>query len=340
MTAEQILKAKCPGDIFPNDLSKCKHLFRELTKKFHPDVYKAKNAEDVFQKINELYDKAQQEIEEDTWTKTNFIRLSTIKGRRLDITYKYRRVFELGEYLVCNSVIVYVLNKGNDKYADNALKMINSLEFRNGKMEELKNFFPKIRSEHTLKDGRRCLVIEKSMDMYPLRAIYDYYNEKIYDKHVAWIINRLSNLACYLQFSNLTHNAINLDNCFISPTKHAVAIYGGWWYSVNEGEKMIGTTTDIFNVMPITSKNSKLSNITTDLEAIKLLGRQLLGESQPRKLMLDKAIPEPLLQFMTDGSDKSAFDEFSKYNKLLDDAYGKRVFIQMDIKDKDIYKID
>lgn len=338
MTGEEILKITHPGDLFPNDEKKCKHLYKELSKKFHPDINKAKNAEDVFQHLSSLYNQAIKDIANNIWTKTNFIRLNTDSDKKLDISYKYRQQFELGEYFVCSNVIIYVFNTGTDKYVDNALRMIKGLKFESGKMEELKNFFPVIRKEYKLKDGRRCIVVEKSADMYPLKAVLDYYDGKIYDKHVAWIVNRLSNLACYLQYSKIVHNGIDINTVFISPSKHAAAIYGGWWYAVPDKSKMIGTTKEIFNIMPVVVKNSKISGIGTDLEAIKLLGRIILGESQPRKLALIKSIPEPLIKFMNDGAGDSAFDEFSKYSKLLDKAYGKRTFIQMDISDKDIYK--
>lgn len=338
MTGEQILKKQFPGDLFVNDEKECNRLYKELAKKFHPDMNKEKNAKDVFEHITMLYKKALDDIKNNTWVKENYVELHTNVGKRLAISYKYHNIFEIGECYVCQKVVIYVFNIGCDKFYDNAVKRINGLSFKSGKMEELKNFFPQIQAEHTLKDGRKCLVFSKTEDMYPLKAIYDYYNGRIYDKHVAWIINRLSNLACYLQFSGLVHNGIDINSIFISPSKHAAAIVGGWWYCVPENEKMIGTTMDIFGIMPITIKNSKIAGISTDLEAIKLLGRTLLGEKQPRKLALDTSIPKQIIQFMNDGAGTSAFDEFEKYGRLLDEAYGKRVFIKMGITDKDVYK--
>lgn len=338
MTGEEILQKENPGDLFPNDESGCKRLYRDLIKKFHPDVYKGKNAAAIFEHITKLYNRAIEDIKNHTWVKSNYIELHTDKDKTLAVSYLYRYEFELGECFVCRNVILYILNSGHDKYMDNAVKTIKGLTFESGKMEEIKNFVPDIKAEHKLEDGRRCLVCSKAEDLYPLRAVYDYYNGKIYDKHAAWIVNRLSNLACYLQFSGLVHNGIDINSVFISPKKHAAAILGGWWYAVPKGSKMIGTTTDIYNVMPVTAKNSKTACISTDLEAIKLLGRTILGESQPRKLALDASIPKPLIQFMNDGAGTSAFDEFGKYSGALDKAYGPRVFIQMDIDDKKIYQ--
>jgi len=338
MTGQDILKKEKPGDLFPNDAEKAKKVYKELSKKFHPDFYKGTEGDEIFKHITELYNQALKDFQNNTWTKSNFISLETDSGKHLNISYKYHRIFEIGEYYSCNDVIVYVLNKDCDKYADNALKMVKNLSFESGKMQEFKNFLPIIKIERTLRDGRRCIVYEKARDMHPLSAILNYYHGNIPHRHVAWIVNRLSNLACYFQFSEIVHNGINIENIFISPDKHAAAIMGGWWYAVPDGAKMIGTTKDIFDVMPVTARNSKQAKISTDLESIKLVGRTILGEKQQRKLSLMQGIPKPLIQFMIDGSGESAFDEFEKYNNALDKAYGKRVFVKMDINYKDVYK--
>lgn len=338
MTGEEILKKKEPGDLFPNNEQGCRKVYKQLARKFHPDANTSKKAQEVFEHLTKLYNQALNYIKKGTWFKSNYIELPAENGKKLEINYLYHQVFEIGEMYVCKTVIVYVLNKGCDKYMDNAVKAINKLRFEDGKMQEIRNFVPQIRAQHKLKDERNCLVISKGADFYPLRTVLDYYDGKIPDKHVAWIVNRLSNLACFLQYSGLVHNGINVDNVFINPSKHGAAIYGGWWYTVETETKMIGTTTDIFGVMPVPIKNSKMADIQTDLESIKLVGRELLGEKQPRKLALDRTIPKQIIQFLNDGAGSCAYEEFKKYQVLLDSAYGKRTFIQMDITDKDVYK--
>lgn len=328
-----------PGDLFPCDEKAAKQKYRDLSRTYHPDSNKSADADSVFQKITELYHAACDDIKAGVWHKKNFIRLITEDGRKLDISFKHHGVFEIGEYYVCNKVVVYVINKGCDKYYDNALLRIKSLTFESGKMEEMRNFFPTVHSSKKLNDGRLCMVLNKAEDMYPLRCILNAYNGKIPDKHVAWIINRLSNLACYLQYSNLVSNGFNVENVFISPTKHAACLMGGWWYTVPKGAKMIGTTKQIFNVMPVTIKTSKVAANPTDLEAIKLIGREILGEPNQRKLQLIKDIPAPIVKFMVDGAGKCAYDEFGKYHELLDKAYGQRKFIKMELTDKQIYNL-
>ena len=88
--------------------------------------------------------------------------------------------------------------------------------------------------------------------------------------------------------------------------------------------------------MSVSAKESKKSSTVTDLESVKLLGRQLLGEINNRKLSLDRSVPKPFIAFLTGGSGRNAYEEFAKWDKALENSYGKRKFIQMKIKN--LYK--
>jgi len=92
---------------------------------------------------------------------------------------------------------------------------------------------------------------------------------------------------------------------------------------------MLGTTKEIFSVMPISSKQNKKSNLATDLESIKLLGRELLGEKNSK-------VPKEVTEFLNSGSSENPFKEFEKWDKSLIKAYKKRKFIKIVIEN--LYK--
>lgn len=94
---------------------------------------------------------------------------------------------------------------------------------------------------------------------------------------------------------------------------------------------MIGTTKDIFSIMSVPSKSSKKASSLTDLESVKLLGRQLLGNTNCRMLSLDSSIPKPFVNFLIGGSGNNSYEEYTKWDKALDDSYGKRKFMNMEI---------
>lgn len=333
MEAAEILSVTKCGDLFPYGEDEVKSKYKELVKEWHPDTNNNPEALNVFTKITELYNNALELLESGQWEKTNYLLISKNTGKKIALNYDTYFDFELGTCYVTKTKIVYILGNDKEKYYNNAIRRINSLRYKDNKMkDDLSRFFPKIYQTFQTSNGEYVIVLDKSEDVYPLKNVFEYFGEKIDDRHVAWIISRLCNLTCYLKFNGLVHNGININNCFVSPGDHSILLIGGWWYTTKEEESMIGTTKDIYSVMSVSSKGSKKSSSLTDLESVKLLGRQLLGETNCRKLSLDSSIPKPFIDFLIGGSGNNPYDEFTKWDKALEDSYGKRKFINMEIK--------
>lgn len=337
MTAEDILSMSKCGDLFPNNIDAIKTRYKELVKEWHPDANKNSKAVDVFQKITELYNKALELLEQGTWEKTNYILISKDNGKKIALNYDTVFDFELGTCYVTKTKIVYVLGNDKKKYFDNALDRIKNLKYADKKMEEtLGRCMPEIYQTFKTNNGEYVIVLNKTEDVYPLKSVFEYFGNKIQDRHVAWIMSRLCNLTCFLKYNGIVHNGININNVFISPQYHSILLLGGWWYATKENEKMLGTTKDIFSIMSVTAKGNKKSSYLTDLESVKLLGRQLLGETNCRKLALDTTLPKAFINFLVSGSGNDAYKEFSKWDKSLTDSYGQRKFIKMEVNN--IYK--
>ena len=333
MDTKAILSIEKCGDLFPYGEDAIKAKYKELSKEWHPDNNNHPDATRVFTKITELYNYALELLANGQWEKTNYILISKADGKKISLNYDTCFDFELGTCYVTKTKIVYVLGSDKEKYYSNAIQRIKSLQYKDKKMEDdLSRFFPKLYQSFKTNNDEFVIVLDKTEDVYPLKNVLEYFDHKIDDKHVAWIISRLCNLTCYLKYSGLVHNGININNCFISPRHHSILLLGGWWYATGEGDAMIGTTKDIFFIMSVTAKGSKKSSALTDLESVKLLGRQLLGETNCRKLALDSSIPKPFINFLIGGSSDNSYEEFSKWDKALEDSYGKRRFINMEIK--------
>ena len=332
MDGKTILSISKCGDLFPHGEDNVRAKYKELAKEWHPDTNHDQDAPAVFAKINELYNQALELLKNGQWEKTNYILIGKESGKKIALSYDTCFDFELGICYVSKTKVVYVLNSDKEKYYKNAVHMINGLTYKDKGMEDnLSQFLPKIYDNFKTNTGEYVIVLEKSEDVYPLKTIFEYFGNKIEDRHVAWIISRLCNLACYLKFSGLVHNGININNCFISPKYHSILLLGGWWYTTRENDNMIGTTKNIFSIISVSSKNSKKSSTVTDLESVKMLGRQLLGESNCRKLQLDSTIPKPFINFLISGSGNNSYEEFKKWDKALNDSYGERKFIKMEI---------
>lgn len=327
---QTILKIEKCGDLFPNNPEKAKLEFRRLAKRFHPDSSSGDSAEDVFKHINELYVKADEMFSAGTWEATNYIEISSSTGRLTKLKYLRMRCFELGVQYIANNVVVYVLDGRNKKYYDNMVRSIKKIRYRDPAMEkEFSRYMPEILDAFESTEGKWVIAVSKSPDVFLLKDLLEHFNGSIEDRHVAWMISRLCNLCCFLDFNHLSHNGISLDNCYVSPEYHSILLLGGWWYCVPQGEKMIGTQAHIFDIMTPKVKTDKIGSIMTDLESVKLLAATLLGKTKA---------PDTFDKWVQTGSSGSAVDDFEKWNKALNESYGARKFITMELSQKDIYK--
>lgn len=339
MTAEKILNMKKAGDLYSNDIIRCREEYKELAKVWHPDM-NSEDTSDVFAMINKLYGEAQELFSKEMWEKEGCIWFTSNTGKKIQISPLMERSFELGRFYVCNNHIIYLFNEDKEKYFKNAVEKIEGLRFADIRMEkEFSCAVPSIHTKGRLKSGEYFLVIKKEENEYPLSCILEFFKGKVPDRHVAWITSRLCNIACYLKYSDLVHNGISVENCFISPKRHSIRLAGGWWYTVAPGMKMLGTTKEIFNIMPVAAKTAKTADLATDMESIKLLLRRLLGEENCRRLSLDTSIPKAFVDFVTSGSGDNAFEEMEKWDETLKKSYGKRKFIKLVVDKNQIYKI-
>lgn len=330
---KEILSMKEPYELFKSDNEDIRKEYIELMKIYHQDLhYNSKLYIDVCSKINELYNKALQECNEGIRIENNLVKLKGTDGKSYSMKYNICHSFELGEMYIGSNTVMYVLQKEYDYLNYNYIEKLKSIKYANKCMkEEFIKYIPKIIKKINTKE-KSILIIEKSKDLYSLREVLNFYNKKIPSRHVAWILNSLYNIACFIKFNNLNHNGITIDNYFISPKNHYGALLGGWWYTTYKNEEMQGVCKDVYDVMSDYIKESKVSNTTLDLECIKLIGRTILGDKTGINLLLDNSIPKELTLWVRGACSNNPYKEYENYNKILDSAFGKRKFIEMKIE--------
>ncbi len=317
------------GDIFPiADKDNVNKLYKDYCKAFHPDANCHANATDAFANLQILYKEATKALEGGMWEGTNYLYIKTSTSG-LSIPYLYHCVFELGEYYVTKSYMVYIFEKSKNLYYNNYIKRVKEIKYADDKMKMFANFIPNIYKEFDT-DNKHIIVIHKPEDTYPLRCfVENYFNNEVPNKHLAWMVTRLLNLCCFLKYNNLVSNGINIDNLFVCPEQHSICLYGGWWYTQPIGGKMNGTTGEIFNIMLPKTKADRVADAATDIESVKLIARKLSS----------KTIERPLSDYFSLGSTSDAYKELAKWDDVLKNAFGERKFIKLDnINNNTLYK--
>ena len=252
----------------------------------------------------------------------NIINFKKADGSIYGINYKTYNCCKDEKLYTGNNELIYLLPERYKQYCERAMDILGSLNYADENMEkEISKYFPQKIELVQTEDNQCILKIKKSIDVLSLKDLYNYFEGLIPVKHVAWIISGLYNLSCYFEFAELTHGGITLENTFVSPYYHSVCLFGGWW-----------------NTCP--KKYSKYSKSNIDLKAIKTLGRILLGSEDKGKTLPNReAIPDALYNWATtESSFKTAYDAYSHWNFVLEESFGSKKFIPLDIDNDEFYE--
>jgi hypothetical protein len=338
LSSDQILQMKEPWELFKNP-ENIEVDYKNLVKVWHPDKNdNSKLAENVMMNINGIYHKAKALIKSGKWEAPGYIRISGKSKVVHEIKYRTKHKFELGTMYVANRSVIWLIEEKYTDLLQNGERAIQELIYCDEKMkEEFERCVPKVIARFETADNRLGLVVEKAPDLFLLRDVLNYYEGKIPERHVAWILSRLNNIVCYLDYNGISVNGITTDTVFISPKYHGCALLGGWWYSVKQGEKMIGTSNEVFTVMPPQVKDKKLGNILTDMEAIRLIGRELLGDRNGNSLSLMSSAPDAMISWLRGAATSNAFEELTKWKEVLEASFGERKFVEMDLNEHRLY---
>lgn len=318
---------------FDNPLNEIelKKRYHKLALKYHPD--EREDGED-FKAISLLYSegKAYFDLKNNKLDSFSLLEVRNSAGRGFDLKYILDEVIDSCRVFTSKSNICLRFIKDNKSFYDNYLKMLNrEWKFPSDNAKKaFKNVFPEV--VKTFDDGTfYYIVIKKTEEVLSLHDILKYYETVGMEwperyRHSVWIINRLYSIECLMEFNELAFNGINTRNIYISPLYHTVLLYNGMQFCKEIDSKMLGTTKDIYDIMPINVKDSKKSSTITDLESIKLIGRTLF----------DKGAPKEFREFFERGSKSTALENWREFEKVTESVYGERKFIVFDINGLDV----
>jgi serine/threonine protein kinase len=292
----------------------------------------------VFTHINWLYEQAVKKLEWGEWEIPGQLLINTVEGKTFKFKYRSKHEIDVGDMYVGDNYVFFSVLKENDDLYEIAKRRINGFKYANdGMKEEISKLLPKIHDEHETAD-RRIMVVKKTPDVFLLRDVLNHFDGKMNPKHVAWIVSRLYNLVCYLKYAKIVHSGISIDSVFISPQYHSALLLGDWWYSTAEGSNLIALPSISSAMIPADIIKNKKSVFKIDLELVKSVGRHLLGDIVGSKLLTDKEIPRPLLNWLRSPSKNNAFEEYETWQKnFLIDSFGKRKFVELNVTAEQIY---
>jgi hypothetical protein len=341
ITAEALLAIPPwqPERLFSGDDDADGRLYRMLALGFHPDRHPA--AAQAFKHLSELKAARDRAIDTGTWRGAGVQALALGSGKRLNIRFLRRNEFELGTLLISRRSITYLFREEHRALYAQALRTIKGFRAASRDMwEEVEKFLPHVQLEAETAAGP-ALVITRAPDVVRLRDALDHLGGRMDPRHVAWILGTLHNAAAYLQWAGLTHNAIDLDNYFISPTSHSGLLLGGWWYARLAGETMThlpASSAKVWkSITPAHEAAARTATPRLDREMIRLIGRTLLGDPGGTRLLRDATVPHALRQWLTTPGADDGIEDYANWARARDAAFGPRKFVVMDLAPREMY---
>lgn len=314
-------------DLFPKDKDGIKQTYKKLARKYHPDVSKEPKAIEYFQHITSLYEEALSKIERGIWDEVDVLELKS-DGKRYILKYLREHDFELGKIYIGRQHIIYLLDSKHEKYFKQYKSVLSEIHYADsGMKKEFERYMPNISASFKTEDGKYCIVLKKEQNEFLLSDFFEYFGHDLDPKHIAWITSRLLNLSCFLNYNNLVYYGFTPNNLLVNVEMHGIKLLGGWWYTVKKGSKLIGVSTDIYNLMSLSEKSEKVAKSVTDIESIKEIVR-----------MNCKSLPAPIDRWINNISSSEPYKEFDKWSEVLLESFGVRKFIELKVSEKEIYK--
>ncbi|MCR4792654.1 MAG: hypothetical protein K5871_07880 [Lachnospiraceae bacterium] len=245
--------------------------------------------------------------EDRLWSNAEEKQLRTSDGESVTIRYLYSYEDDAGSIYLTRKNAIFIYGSENKSKADKTLWSIKALSFPPADVKGLADCFPKLSGRYDLEDGGVMLTFERTDNLFPLSLF-----GSLDPKHVAWIISRLENICCVLNYSELVHGGISADSVWINPFIHHAVLMGHWQSAMRTGISGM--------------KDQELS----DLKDLRKTAERILGNRK-------EEAPAALMDFLHGQPSEDAFSDFEKWDNVIEKGFGGRHFAGgLSINDLDV----
>lgn len=339
-SVQDVLAANRPEDIFTMDLKEIEQEKETYLEAFRPKEYHAIENFVATKKVVLLYNQAIEKLTGNT-TRNDYQKVSikSTTGEEYKTYYLTHSSFRLGEMYLTKQYVIYIVKKQYKKYYENYVEKTKRYSKPDRKVWKMVEYMlPNVEKHFECTDGNFAIFVKKPCEMYSLREILEYFDNKLEPEYVASILTRLYYFTCYMGLVEMNHNGITLDNLFFAPGRtveegesftvddmRIVGVFGGWFFTTYFEEKMQGVPKEVFEVMPEENKKRGYSSYEVDELSIRALAKQLLGANI-------KNAPKPFLDWVNSTKiARDSYEEFCNWEKARKSSFGKHRFVEMNV---------
>lgn len=225
----------------------------------------------------------------------------TRDGLDVTVDYIYSNDDDVCTMYITKQKILFVYKKEYKSYAQMSLNGINSLEYPAADIKGLASSFPEFTGMYELEGDEVLLSFERPNNYFPLEMLGSFEPE-----HAAWLVSRLENICCVLEYSDMIHGKIISGNIMVNPFTHQVILSGGWWAARKKTEE------------DLKSRNM------LDLLSVRTVANASMG-------MKSADAPKEFMDFINGIPRDNAFDDFALWDRIINNGFGGRRFAKFNI---------
>lgn len=333
----QVLDAKSFEDIFTS-LVDAKRRYRELAMAVHPDHG---GSADALAKLTQLHQEMLAQAALTGWMERGKLTFRCTDGKTRSVRYRHSHAAGPGRAYQGAAILTFVLPNEHADLVEQACKIIGTQRFPTSAMQEklTKAGAPTMLGAFHASDAPVvALVLRAAPDLVRLDHLLAHQGGRLPAPQVAWMITRMLNLCCWLQWQRRVHHAISLDSLYVAPAAHDLHLLGGWWHCVDEGSQMpLRLPAGAVAELPRLVRETKVATCQTDLRLARRVARELLGDATGTSFAARKDIPRPLATWLLGPPAADAFKDFADWEKVRENSFGERKFVKLDVTADDIY---
>ena len=233
------------------------------------------------------------------WNASDTIGFVTASGEDIRVRYIYEAEDDIAKMYVARENVIFVFDAEHASYANKMVQNVQNLEYPAADVKNLRSCFPIISGSWELQDGGVLVAIQRKESAFPL-AVFG----ALEPVHAAWIVSRMENICCVLEYNEVHHGALSVDSMFVDPFTHEGMLLGGWW---NAGPK----TGRFFE--------------GSDLKDLRRVARTIMG-------VRAVSAPKEFLSFLEERPKADAYTDFEAWDRVIEKGFGGKRFMKMDAK--------
>lgn len=224
---------------------------------------------------------------DDLWEETGNVSFVLSNSQPLTIAYMDKYVYPKMECYLAKKNIVYIFDSREE--ADLFMRGLQSITFPEADMK-LHRCFPQLVQRAQLKDGREVLIFIRKPYFYPVEIF-----APLRAEHLAWVISRMENICCALEYSGISHGDISPSSILVNPVTHEGMLFGDF-------RKIVRKST------------------SEDLWQIRKTAKEILEKGTE---------PAKMTEFLGSTPIRDAYEDFEYWDTVIEIGFGGHKFIKM-----------